>query len=226
MTNANECPNLPSYDATFRMHVFEPEYPKNMLVPGSNVPHFNKMSSSKNESQNNTGKPNNSLLSRPSNVYQILNQLQNEQQANFKSEIPVQSSCFKTTTPFKSETQCTEEQMHLMGKEISATPKDVTPPLGEHVRLTPRQPLQPGESVALSNVVGPLNGWPAVTRIPLTKQEVLSQYSSCFNGIGHFPGEPYKFPIKAEHITARHAPRKVAVHLEESFKQEIYSLVE
>ena len=138
VTNANECPNLLSYDATFRMHVLEPKYPKNMLVPGSNVPHFNKMSSSKNESQNNTGKPNNSLLSRPSNVYQILNQLQNKQQANFKSEIPVQSSSVKTTTPFESETQCTEEQMHLMGKEISATPKDVTPTIGRACQVDPQ----------------------------------------------------------------------------------------
>ena len=61
---------------------------------------------------------------------------------------------------------------------------------------------------------------------PIEKQDILSHYSSCFEGIGHFPGEPYKFHLKPEHKPARHAPRKVAVHLEDAFKEEIKSLVE
>ena len=54
----------------------------------------------------------------------------------------------------------------------------------------------------------------------------MSQYSRCFKGIIQFPGEPYKFHLKLEHRPARHAPRKVLVHLEDAFKQEINSLVE
>ena len=65
-----------------------------------------------------------------------------------------------------------------------------------------------------------------MTRTPLTKQEILSQYSGCFNGIGQFQDEPYKFHLKSNHRHARHAPRKVPLHLEDSFKQEINSLVE
>ena len=60
---------------------------------------------------------------------------------------------------------------------------------------------------------------------PLMKQDILSHYSSCFEGIGHFPGEPYKFHLKPEHKPARHAPRKVPIHLEDAFKEEIKSLV-
>ena len=41
-----------------------------------------------------------------------------------------------------------------------------------------------------------------------------------------FPGEPYKFHPKPEHKPARHAPRKVPIHLEDAFKEEIKSLVE
>ena len=41
-----------------------------------------------------------------------------------------------------------------------------------------------------------------------------------------FPGEPYKFHLKPEHKPARHAPRKVPIHLEAAFKDEIKSLVE
>ena len=44
-------------------------------------------------------------------------------------------------------------------------------------------------------------------------------------GIGHFPGDPYKFHLKPEHKPVRHAPRKVPICLEDAFKEEIKSLV-
>ena len=59
----------------------------------------------------------------------------------------------------------------------------------------------------------------------MTKQDILSQYSGCFEGIGCFPGNPYKFHLKPDYKPARHAPRKVPVHLEAAFKEEIDSLV-
>ena len=65
-----------------------------------------------------------------------------------------------------------------------------------------------------------------MNRLPLRKQDILSLYSSCFEGIGCFPGVPYKFHLKPEHKPARHAPRKVPIHLEDAFKEEIRSLVE
>ena len=82
-----------------------------------------------------------------------------------------------------------------------------------------------GESLALREVKHPHNGKTSVSRFPLTKQDILSQYSSCFEGIGHFPGDPYKFHLKPDYKSARHAPRKVPVHLETAFKEEIDSLV-
>ena len=57
------------------------------------------------------------------------------------------------------------------------------------------------------------------------KQDILSQYSSCFEGIGHFPGDPHKFHLKSEHKPAQHAPRKVPIYLEAAFKEKIESLV-
>ena len=60
---------------------------------------------------------------------------------------------------------------------------------------------------------------------PIDKQDILSHYSSCSEGIGLFPGEPYKFHLKPEHKPARHAPIKVPIHLEATFKEEIKSLV-
>ena len=94
-----------------------------------------------------------------------------------------------------------------------------------HVNQPLSQVCKPGELLALRKVKHPYNGKTSVSRFPLTKQEILSQYSSCFEGIGHFPGDPYKFHLKPDHKLARHAPRKVPVHLEAAFKEEIESLV-
>ena len=45
VTDANDCPNLLSHGATFRMGVLLPNYPKDMVIDGDNVPHFDKMRS-------------------------------------------------------------------------------------------------------------------------------------------------------------------------------------
>ena len=94
-----------------------------------------------------------------------------------------------------------------------------------HVHQPASQVCKPDESLALRKVKHPLNGRTSVSRLPLMKQDILSQYSSCFEGIGCFPGDPYKFHLKPEHKPARHAPRKVPIHLEAAFKEEIESLV-
>ena len=78
--------------------------------------------------------------------------------------------------------------------------------------------------LALRKVQHQHNGRTSVNTLPLTKQDILS-HSSCFEGIGRFPGEPYKFHLKPEHKPARHAPRKVPIHFEDAFKEEIKSLV-
>ena len=94
-----------------------------------------------------------------------------------------------------------------------------------HVHQPVSEVCKPGESLALRKVKHPHNGKTSVSRFPLTKQDLLSQYSSCFEGIGCFPGDPYKFHLKPDYKLARHAPRKVPVHLEAAFKEEIESLV-
>ena len=42
VTNVNDCPNLLSYGATFRMGVLLPNYPEKNVVIGDNVPNFSK----------------------------------------------------------------------------------------------------------------------------------------------------------------------------------------
>ena len=65
VTDANDCPNLLSHGATFRMGVLLSNYPKDMVVKGENVPHFSKMSGDKMRPPNG-----------PSNVFQILGDIQ------------------------------------------------------------------------------------------------------------------------------------------------------
>ena len=43
VTNANDCPNLLSYGATFRMGLLLPNYPEENVVKGDNVPNFSKV---------------------------------------------------------------------------------------------------------------------------------------------------------------------------------------
>ena len=43
VTNANDCPNLLSHGATFRMGVLLPNYPEENVVKGDNMPNFSKM---------------------------------------------------------------------------------------------------------------------------------------------------------------------------------------
>ena len=59
---------------------------------------------------------------------------------------------------------------------------------------------------------------------PLTKQDILHVYSDVFTGIGKFPGMPYKFQLKENVKPARHAPRKVPIHLQDAFHKEIHNL--
>ena len=228
VTNANDCPNLLSYGATFRMGVLLPNYPEENIVEGENVPNF----------KVNTGSSDGT-----SNVFQILQDIwlkQYQHQYN-SNTVPNTSKTFHTTNiawmaqpvaSFRTYTPSAPATTDTM------TTKKVNPahvhqdtsskePLAHcaHVPKWTIQVCKPGESLALRKVKHPHNGRTSVNRLPMMKQDILSQYSGSFEGIGCFPGDLYKFYLKPEHKPARHAPRKVPIHLEAVFKEEIESLV-
>ena len=262
VTNANDCPNLLSHGATFRMGVLLPNYTEENVVKacGEIVPNF-KYSTSTGTS---------------SNVFQILQDLQLKQyQENHPDSLQNESRTSHTSTPsttgttaqlttsfrtcrsstVKNERMTTGTLMQTIAQSTTSfrttTPTRATTERTNTFRTTPNtrqqvphdtsrnthleccmhihqpksQVCKPGESLALRKVKHPLNGKTCVSRLPLTKQDILSQYSGCLEGIGHFPGGPYKFHLKPDHKPARHAPRKVPVHLEAAFKEEIESLV-
>ena len=65
----------------------------------------------------------------------------------------------------------------------------------------------------------------SVSQSPLTKEKILEVYADIFNSLGTFPGEPYKFRLKENYVPARHAPRKVLIHLQNDFHVELHNLV-
>ena len=61
----------------------------------------------------------------------------------------------------------------------------------------------------------------SVADLPLTQEKVESTYADIFQGLGKFPGEPYKLRLKPDAVPAKHRPRKVPVHLQDAFHEEV-----
>ena len=111
------------------------------------------------------------------------------------------ATSFRTTTPSTATTGRTTKQINPVHVHPD-TPHKAPLECCMHVYQLTVQVCKPGESLALRKVKHPHNGRPSVSRLPFTKQDILSQYSGCFEGIGHFPGDLYKFHLKPEHKPA------------------------
>ena len=261
VTNANDCPNLLSHEATFRMGVLLPNYPEENVVKSAcdeNVPNFkyststgtssnvfqilqdlrlkqyqeNHPDSLQNESRKcqtsttnttgTTGQPT------PFRIYRSTTANETTGTLIHNANVSQSKTSFRTTTPTRDTTARTNTfrtTPNTRPHVTQDTSHNGLPQCCMHVHQPTSQVCKPGESLALRKVKHPLNGKTSVSRLPLTKQDILSQYSGCFEGIGHFPGDLYKFHLKPGYKPARHAPRKVPVHLETAFKEEIDSLV-
>ena len=179
VTNTNDCPNLLSYGATFRMGVLLPNYPEENVVRAENVPNF-KINTSEGTS---------------SNVFQILQdlRLKQYQEQYHSSTVHSNSKMSHTTnttntvqntaqlaTSFRTTTPSTATTGRTTTKQVN--PVHVHPeisckaPLGHcmHVHQPTVQVCKPGESLALREVKHPYNGRTFVNRLPLMKQDILS----------------------------------------------------
>ena len=70
-------------------------------------------------------------------------------------------------------------------------------------------------------VVGSNNHSLSITDLPLTQDKVESTYADVFQGLGKFPGDPYKLRLKPDAVPAKHRPRRVPVHLQDAFHEEV-----
>ena len=65
----------------------------------------------------------------------------------------------------------------------------------------------------------------SITDLPLTEEKVETTYADVFQGLGKFPGEPYKLRLKPDAVPAKHRPRRVPVHPQDAFHEEVERLV-
>ena len=72
-----------------------------------------------------------------------------------------------------------------------------------------------------NRVAGSNNPSLSITDLPLTEDKVETTYADVFQGLGKFPGEPYKLRLKPDAVPAKHRPRKVPVHLQDAFHEEV-----
>ena len=77
----------------------------------------------------------------------------------------------------------------------------------------------PGSSSV--RVAGSINHSLSITDLPLTQEKVETTYADVFQGLGKFPGEPYKLRLKPDAVPAKHRPRRVPVHLQDAFHEEV-----
>ena len=58
-----------------------------------------------------------------------------------------------------------------------------------------------------------------------TQEMIETTYQDVFQGLGKFPGEPYKLRLKENYVPAKHQPWKVPVHLQDAFHEEVQRLI-
>ena len=81
----------------------------------------------------------------------------------------------------------------------------------------------PGSSS--DHVVGSNNPSLSIADLPVIQEKVESTYADVFQGLGKFPDEPSKLRLKPDAVPAKHRPRKVPVHLQDAFHEEVEQLV-
>ena len=226
VTNANDCPNILSHGAIFRMGILVPNYPEeNMVKLGDKE----------------TG---------TSNVFQVLQDLRMKQyQGNSEPKANRPSTTFMTSTtkpktpkshetasqkagtaiyidntsqiqtPFRTmpppKTNTKANTTHSTIRPASRTHQltsHLPPTCCMHVHQQQSQTCKTGEPPALREVKHPHRDRTSVSRPPSTEQGVLSQFSGYSEEIEHFTRDPCKSHLKSCFQSTKHAPKKQEVN--------------
>ena len=212
VTNANDCPNILSHGAIFRMGILVPNYPEENMVKLGDME---------------TG---------TSNVFQVLQDLRMKQyQGNSEPKAHRPNTTFTTSTTRQPKASNTPKSCKTASQKAGTTTYiDNTSPIQTSFRTIPtpeldtshstRRPAsrkhQPhshsepktccmhvhqqqsqtcktGELPALREVKHPHRDRTSVSRSPLTEQGVLSQFSGFSEEIEHFTRDPCTTPLKS-----------------------------
>ena len=243
VTNANDCPNILSHGAIFRMGILVPNYPEENMVKLEDME---------------TG---------TSNVFQVLQDLRMKQyQGNSEPKVQRPSTTFTTSTtrqPKVSKTHETASQKAgtVNMSQIQTSFRTMPPPKTSahgtiptpesntshstrrpasrthqphshsepqaccmHVHQQQSQTYKTGEPPALREVKHPHRDRTSVSRSPSTEQEVLSQFSGYSEEIEHFTRDPCKSHLKSCSQSTKHAPKKqeenTCTNCEHSYRME------
>ena len=188
-----------------------PNYPEENVVKGDNVPNLSKV----NEGRTGNGTAHGTLCGMQhsisyantgngtasctpdgtSNIFQILQDIwKRAVQCQYNSStvptVPEMETPFRTTTPsVPAMTAKQVDSVHVHTLPVQNTSWCGPPAHCAHVHKPQKQVFKPRDSLALRKVQHPHNGRTSVNRLPLVKQDILSHYSGCFEGIGCFLGE-------------------------------------
>ena len=223
VTNANDCPNILSHGAIFRMGILVPNYLKENMVKLGDME---------------TG---------TSNVFQVLQDLRMKQyQGNSEPKVHRPSTTFTTSTikpktPKSCKTASQKAGTTIYTDNMSqiqtsfrtiSTPESNTShstrrPASRthqlhshsepqtccmHVHQQQSQTCKTGEPPALREVKHPHRDRTSVSRSPLTEQEVLSQFSGYSEEIEHFTRDPCITQLKSCFQLTEHAPKEQEVN--------------
>ena len=235
VTNANDCPNILSHGAIFRMGILVPDYLEENMVKLEDME---------------TG---------TSNVFQVLQDLWMKQyQGNSEPKVHQPSTTFMTSTikpktpkSYETASQKADTAIYIDNTSQIQTPFRTMPPPKTsahgtiptpefkadtthstrrpasrihqftshlpqtccmHVHQQHSQTCKTGELPALREVKHPHRDRTSVSRSPSTEQEVLSQFSGCHEEIEHFTRDPCKSHLKSCIQSTKHAPKKQEVN--------------
>ena len=250
VTNADDCSNLLSHGATFRMGVLLPNYPEENVVKGETGTISNvfqilqdirlKLYQETSSSQTRTSQPSTTATTciathpTPLMMYSSTSANQNtdttriatqqtplmtygstsaNQNTGYTGMATPITSMSESSTPSRTTLPArTTPSTRQPTSEIHQNSSHSGPPICcMHVHQPQSQACKLGEPPALRKVKIPHNGKTSMNRSPLAKQEISSQFSSCFEGIGRFPGDLCQFHLKPDHQLARHASKKQGI---------------
>ena len=226
VTNANDCPNILSHGAIFRMGILVPNYPEeNMVKLGdketgiSNVFQILqdlRMKQYQGNSEPGAQGPSTTSTTDTTRLPKVLKTHETaSQKAGMAIYIDSMSQIqtpYRTMPPPKTRTKANSHSTRRPASGTHQTHSHSGPPTCcMHVHQQQSQTCKTGELPALREVKHPHKGRTSVSRSPSTEQEVLSQFSGHSGEIGHFTRDPCKPHLKSCLQSTKHAFKKQEV---------------
>ena len=234
VTNANDCPNILSHGAIFRMGILVPNYLKENMVKlrdmetgTSNV--FQvlqdlRMKQYQGNSEPKVHRPSTTFMTstiKPKTPKSCKTASQKAGTATYIDNTSQIQTSFRTMPPPKTSAHGTiptpeSNTSHSTRRPASRThqlhSRSIPKTCCMHVHQQQSQTYKTGEPPALREVKHPHRDRTSVSSSPLTEQEVLSQFSGYSEEIEHFTRDPCTTQLKSCFQSTKHAPKKQEVN--------------